>query len=91
MNYTKGEWKVERPYVDKGFMISVRDKRGLLKDWVAEVQPTKSGEANANLIAAAPSMYEALKAIIIDLKVMKNYDQRFVAKWEAIVAKAEGK
>jgi hypothetical protein len=78
MNYTKGEWKI-REVLFKNFLIVVNDKN------IACVYPTddKNSEFNANLIAAAPDMYEALKAlearmqdIVFEMKLLdgKNRD-----------------
>ncbi len=57
MNYTKGDWKV----MDKGVLfydIGNGEDRTALVPII-----TANAEANANLIAAAPDMYEALKAL----------------------------
>ena len=61
MNYTKGEWKVS--YNGR---IEDREHFSVTTDTiqVAKVHPRRDGkeaEANANLIALAPNMYEALK------------------------------
>ncbi len=66
MNYTKGEWKVTQ-WIEKhgfnvfsetgGFVASVPMNVGL------EHTMIEAG-ANAHLIAAAPDMYEALKALV---------------------------
>jgi len=61
MEYSKGEWKRSK----QGWLIRTADER------ICKVYhtPDKNGqdeiaEANANLIAAAPDMYEALEDII---------------------------
>jgi len=72
MNYTKGEWKVKQPkgkageFFD-GFTLSVEGDKLLIalcdrKGWDNKQQRL----ANANLIAAAPDMYEALKEMLVD-------------------------
>jgi len=96
MNYTKGEWKVERPYIDKGFIISVRDKRGLVKDCIAEVQLNKHGQGNANLIAASPRLYDvALIALDLVKHVLYEHPDDAIAQAQKetidkALAKAEG-
>lgn len=91
MNYTKGEWKVYKVaaayLVNTGNMVNVADCRL---------------EANANLIAAAPDMYEALKKIELflqdpDVKVMAKGLPNQIGleitfeKCQQALAKAEGK
>jgi hypothetical protein len=87
MEYTKGEWKVFH-YGDVGQKPSaisvITDdekllcKLGIQKEW----------EANAHLIAAAPELYEALKAAIRIIEV-----EHIVVPVKCIeaLAKAEGK
>ena len=63
MNYTTGEWtKGDRGSIDdkEGYPIAIvfPDTRLASNDSIAK------RVANANLIAAAPEMYKALKAII---------------------------
>ena len=57
MNYTKGEWKSDqfRQVVSESKVICFIGLRGHIED--------DEDASNANLIAAAPDMYEALKAI----------------------------
>ena len=64
--HTKGEWKAEIGYEDS--YIVCKSKQGITgiatvhkKNPMNPVSGTT--EANAHLIAAAPAMYEALKAI----------------------------
>ena len=52
--FTPGPWKLTE--FDQGFIVS--DKNGEL------VETVYAGEPNACLIAAAPEMYEALKAFV---------------------------
>jgi len=70
MNYTKGEWTVTDSAFER--FHTYRSKRtgarifvttGMELDEIAEVQgdTEEEAQANANLIAAAPDMYEALK------------------------------
>ena len=91
MSYTKGEWKaylIEKP--DKWMVCS--GKSGI--DGVAKMVD-ENQKANANLIAAAPDLYEALLAF--DEYTKTNYPanirlkQIAVEKMDAVLAKAEGK
>ena len=96
MNYTKGEWVTDGTrIIDKEdetiAVIFIRFKDDKVS---AENALIDEAEANAQLIAAAPAMYEALKKAE---KLLGNMDSRSWA--EAIVydqitkalAKAEGK
>jgi len=101
MEYTKGEWKVTQIGLDT--LIQSFDKAGkLLSFKVASV----NGEANAQLIASAPDLYEACKAQhdaidILFARLIELDGSFFPSKsdkpWEAIcqgntaIAKAEGK
>jgi len=60
MEYTKGEWKIEGHTV-----VSDALRYGIWLYKIADVTAHAQVEtiANANLIAAAPDMYEALKAV----------------------------
>jgi len=93
MNYTKGEWELQRPYIDKNIVIVAgkqRSKRGV----IAEIYQTKEQLANAQLIASAPDMYEALDAIIVHFrKLDKLYskDLEMLNMGSKALAKAEGK
>lgn len=60
-NWTKGPWKADFPVVfqDSGIQVHV----ALLEDCQA-CPLTQSAEANAQLIAAAPDLYQALKALL---------------------------
>ncbi len=89
MNYTKGEWKIRA--IETGHILVYCDS-GL----IADVYNNINGyEANANLIAAAPDMYEALKFIITGKREDGKYDKYdaagFIKIAEEALAKAEGK
>lgn len=61
--FTTGPWLVEREKNDDAFYVRVNRTHA---PTVCKLTPNKSdeeSEANANLIAAAPEMYEALKKI----------------------------
>lgn len=59
MNYTKGEWKAAIPEGSNGYWLVASNGKEIctIYESVAEI------EANAHLIAAAPALYEALKAL----------------------------
>lgn len=63
MNYTKGEWKIERGIVIAS-VEGLRITNGLpdKKDVIAHIYPW--AEANAQLIAQAPRMAELLKWMV---------------------------
>ena len=90
MNYTKGEWK--RIYVPEAHLVTIAAV-GLDSNHAIATINKKSfpdeWKANAQLIASAPDMYEALKGIVADLE---NYIQPYIleATKEAL-AKVEGK
>ena len=88
MNYTKGEWKSEaldEILIDEILIMGNETTcvAKIVKTYCPECQ-----EANANLIAAAPEMYEALK------EMLKYFNERGIAPlytWRQALAKAEGK
>ncbi len=71
MNYTKGKWKVtcsspNNPKARDKF-YSIISICGASEIELAKLSPFRNfpeTEANANLIAAAPAIYEALKALV---------------------------
>jgi hypothetical protein len=79
MEYTKGEWTVDGVGVYKGINPVAR-----AYDPEHINLATDTAKANAQLISAAPDMYEALKELI-------EYGQIDYEKLVAVVAKAEGK
>ena len=88
MNYTKGEWKVEwSSSGNRMHYIMARDKRIAFMDFIV---PEKEEEANANMIAAAPRLYEALRMIMEWVEVGHINDEAKEEAYQAL-AKAEGK
>ena len=70
--YTKGPWRVVN-YQDKNDVPRVvSDKGGIavlcINRYLGETGPSKQEQTNAALIASAPDLLEALKALVADLK-----------------------
>jgi len=87
MEYTKGEWKYNCPYIDttEGHRIAQ-----VYNYWV----PGYSD--NAKLLAAAPDMYEALKDVLgmadsHTLNMMCEPGLTIEQKIQQAISKAEGK
>ncbi|MDD5704178.1 MAG: hypothetical protein PHU23_19260 [Dehalococcoidales bacterium] len=90
-NYTQGEW------VKQGLLIATVGKPG--KEGVI-IADTRAGnnlhesDANANLIAAAPEMYEALHYALRYVGIYAHTDnvaRQLQSKFQQALAKAEGK
>lgn len=85
--HTKGEWRLEKAVVGHPHYNVMAD--GVL-GVIAHIPPhADEFEANARLIAAAPDMCEALKALVN----ASSEDETTYAMWlvEKALAKAEGK
>ena len=59
MEYTKGEWKVSKPFKEIPYSVSSNEKYP-----IARLGFTQEDETNAQLIASAPDLYEALKELV---------------------------
>lgn len=100
MEHTKGEWKYTEELRANMSMISGDDTVvcGLPNPVDTGYEEGKEAEllemrANANLIAAAPDMYEALKGITAQFeRVDKLYskDREYIQKANEALAKVEG-
>lgn len=107
MNYTKGEWLIHwsniRDKEGSDLRIKLNEHLGGMEDIAIILSPrccnVKECEANAHLIAAAPDMYEALKAWD-ELRAMQPLDsgadidailQKCSQKTDKALLKAEGK
>jgi len=95
MNYTDGEWT---PYQlrSNNVSICVKTEGDLVAVEIASLNTLLGYDvviANANLIAAAPDMYEALKGLMRDYSTNPNSDIFYAAclKAREALAKAEGK
>lgn len=63
--FTPGPWQAERDTARNAYAWKVTGAKGVVEDIarLALVDSVSQIEANATLIAAAPAMYEALKAL----------------------------
>lgn len=88
--HSRGPWKRH----DDETYTEILDKEGWLVADVFLEPICKEGNANANLIAAAPDMYEALKELFKLLEGDKAPKWRAIAFYDIAkkaLAKAEGK
>lgn len=90
MNYTKGTWRVLANPM--GRFIDIFGDAGLPVATILNLGNLDKDRINANLIAAAPEMYEALKDIIDQCPMPTlPYGRKVVELAKAALAKAEGK
>ena len=90
MNITPGEWKASHPLDNIAYFGNQEGTIALIQ-WFAGI-PVKEQKANAQLIASAPDVYEALKTIIDILEVPRQTPtiedieaaQKALAKAEAL-------
>ncbi len=80
MNYTKGEWT----NVAKGIIDQLDRTIAILIDGSYEEK-----RANANLIAAAPDMYEALKAMLEGSEIAPLRPDEPIRVWERAMPSEE--
>jgi len=81
MSYTQGEWK----HIEDGVIVAEDGKQ------IASVFP-RDRKANTHLMAAAPEMYEACKAMIARLAGWGSESPHAeVSQMKQALAKAEGK
>lgn len=98
MTHTKGPWRVEGEESihigDYPLMHAVIRSKEERWTALAEVED-EEGEANARLIAAAPTMYDALRDCLESLKRLPDVEgaYRVTCIWQAqtALAQAEGK
>ena len=92
-NWTKGKWVVKQGHypsivnVDCGGRMDIRivvDATNL------DFQDTQERQANANLIAAAPELYEALKQVLEDDNLLDYVQTETLYRCEKALAKARG-
>lgn len=87
MEYSKSEWRA-LPYGNGNFYIEAGERQVATVHYYPVDKSDKLARANAQLIASAPDLYEALLAII-NSETIKSRDN-FNNALEAL-AKAEGK
>ncbi len=92
MNYTKGEWKVSSTAFDRAYQTFVVNEDLELISEATGDSPEES-IANANLIAAAPNMYEALRKARQHFghMILTYEEAQVVTVIDEALAKAEGK
>ena len=89
MNWKQGEWMVERNDVNKPYKFRIETDKNILAGVYSE--------ANANLIAAAPKMYKALKVLYATMFAyslkfkLSDFDAETLNTAKQALAKAEGK
>lgn len=91
MEYTKGEWKAEQ-YRVRAFKDKLRERWYVVASDGTVIAENLT-EANAQLIASAPNLYEALRAVADERYILCGDDRHEVAireQAEQALAKAEG-
>jgi len=86
MNYTKGEWTARKVPRDSNKLNIMCNETFIATPYIAYGQM----EANAHLIAAAPEMYEALKAVT-NTGAWQRMPEYVIKDIVKALAKAEGK
>jgi hypothetical protein len=86
--HTPGPWSVDDPHQiwaeSAGEYVAITR----VEDW--DTIPREQAEANARLIAAAPELLEALKAMLTNWEEAPAYGSDAAAKARAAIAKATG-
>lgn len=99
LTHTPGPWRTSAARLDKDATAAMEGRvvevsaHGWAQLAVVAVEHQK-GEANARLIAAAPDLLAAAKAVFETCPVDYDINARWQATWDALVAaiaKAEGK
>jgi len=99
MNYTKGEWKAEHIGNEGKYVIHTGDLSlpfayTFPNRYRNPQVPSEEAEANANLIAPAPDLYEALKELMEALEQFGSPSNEIRVAYnlaKPALAKAEGK
>ena len=86
--FTPGPWEINEDTVYGNPVLEISSNAA--DQWIAHVLNTDyvPGENNANLIVAAPDMYEALKNAVRNIKIGGTWSLR---EMESALAKAEGR
>ena len=91
--YTKGEWYHLVDKENRHHVMS-QGKTGDMEQNVAVMSVRPEAEANANLIAAAPELYEACLiglGVLATLDQSKGWVKELADKMQQALSKAEGK
>lgn len=92
MNYTKGEWKILHvPEAHQPFLIGIGLDDNHPVATVTKTHFPDEAKANAQLIASAPDLYEALKDLLADTDKTGYTSVPHIIKATEALAKAEGK
>ena len=84
-NFTKGEWKMHKTevYLNNGY-VCVECEKGVIHEEETYRSTERESIANANLIAAAPEMYEMLEKYVKYVEYDRSED--FLCEFQNIVA-----
>ena len=86
MNYTKGEWKVQKVDEDNARVV-FNDPEPIIEIYT----PYHEALANANLIAAAPKLHKWLKFLSEQVTLMGYLKPEIQAEIKQAVIEAEGR
>ena len=89
MDYTKGEWQVELFNKDRGEQGGYFVGNGEIP--IATMTSVPEIKANAQLISAAPELYEAVRQALIDIDRTGYTKVPHIVEMQKALAKAEGK
>ena len=90
MKHTKGPWRIS----DDHFIVADKGEKYQNICRLNGMDRHEASEANAMLIAAAPELLEALKAVeswMDDLQSINPFTQNLLDNVRSAIAKAEGK
>lgn len=100
MNYTKGEWEtgvavIEALSDEKQHCVGLKsDIHNIVAcTGIVGAKDEQESIANAQLIAAAPDMYEVLKMAIVEIFNAPMFPNKYlvIKQMEVAIAKAEGR
>lgn len=95
MKHTQGPWKIidinYHPYIEKdGFEVCQLFRTAFLNDDYSEDIEFENAKANANLIAAAPELLEALEQLLDCVINPDNFDRIVISDAQKAISKAKG-
>ena len=88
MEYTEGEWKVGKTPPLSNWVVGVNLGEPMEQNVIANLYGNKD---DANLVAAAPDMYEVLKVATSQLNATGVVADKRLREMNEALAKAEGK